>query len=361
MTLSDIATVRLINQQVLESSYSTPKELISWMGALQAQDYEMAKWAMGVRLPGSDRKTIEAAIERGDIIRTHLLRPTWHFVSADDLRWMLELTAPRVKVAMRSRHKQLGLSKDIIAKSNGVIEEALVRDGFLTRSQLVDELARAGFENKNNLASHLLLWAELDGIICSGPSKGKAYTYALLKERVQQTNPITKEEALARLARIYFRSHGPATLGGFAWWSGLTKTSARKALEMVKPELRSKKIDSVEYWFSDSVSDSVTNQSTHLLPAYDEFLIGYKERSPVMPAGHLKKAVSNNGIFRPIIVVDGEVVGIWKRKLSKKSVCIETTFFESPDESLKQKVKVASSRFAAFLDRNLEINHTIFE
>lgn len=241
MTYSDIAIARFVNQYLSKKApATTPKELLGRMGPMQAQDYQMAKWAIGIRLPGSTKETIEKAIRNGEIIRTHLLRPTWHFVAADDLRWMLDLTSPRIKVTMRSRHKSLGLTDEIIAKSNRVIEKALTENP-LTRNELVAELEASGFENKDNLASHLLLCAELEGIICSGPSKDDAYTYALLEERVPKSKSLSREEALYNLACIYFRSHGPATLEDFCWWSGLTKTGAREALESAKMVLVSEK------------------------------------------------------------------------------------------------------------------------
>lgn len=172
MKFDDIAKIRLINQHVGKTQFSSPATLVHHMGALQAQDYNMAKWAMGIRLPGSTLQTIEKAIADGEIIRTHLLRPTWHFIAAHDLRWMLELTAPRIKIAMRTRHKFLGLTEKAITRSNNIIAEALSGGKQLPRKKLVHELEQAGFKNTDNRASHLLLRAELDGVICSGATKG---------------------------------------------------------------------------------------------------------------------------------------------------------------------------------------------
>lgn len=360
MTFFNIAATRLINQQIENPQYSAPEELLSRIGAMQAQDYEMAKWALGVRLPGSTRKTIEKAIEEGHIIRTHVLRPTWHFVAAKDLRWILELTAPRIRVSIRSRQKQLGLTEEVVSKSNRVIEKALRRNQHMPRSGLVAELENAGFENEDNRAGHLLLCAELDGVICSGPSKGKDYTYALFEKRIPSSKKLTKEEALGKLAEIYFKSHGPAALEDFIWWSGLTKTQAKKALEIIQPNLTSEEIDSQTYWFSDSILPShYDTESVHLLPAFDEYLISYKDRSAAITLEAQKKAISNNGIFRPIIVVNGEVVGIWKRTEKRDTVHVETKFFNQPSVTTLSQCEEVAEKFADFLGRGLKINHII--
>lgn len=360
MDQSVLSQSRLQNQQVLNPEYTTADELLHWMGAMQAQDYEMSKWALGVRLPGATVNSIERAIAKGEIIRTHILRPTWHYVAARDIRWIMELTAPRIRVAIRSRQKQLSLTKDSIQKSNRVIEEALSRNDRMTRSELVELLESAGLRNEDNRASHLLIAAELDCVICSGPSIEKNYTYTLFDKRIPPSPGINKDEALARLAKIYFQSHGPATLDDFAWWSGLTKIGAKKALNFIKSNLISEEIDSQIYWFFDPVNSSIqTDESVQLLPAYDEFLISYKNRNASIRVKDKEKAILNNGIFRPIIVVNGEVVGIWKRSIQKKTVLIESEFFNNPSKRTLILVEKAAKYFAAFLKKSLQINHVV--
>ncbi len=317
---------------------------------MQAQDYNMVKWAMGLRLHGSTRDTIENAIERGDIVRTHLLRPTWHFVAANDLRWLIKLTAPQIRTAMRSRHKQLGITAKVAAKSNKVIEQALSGEIHLTRTELVNELEAAGFENQDNRASHLLVQAELDGVIRSSPTKGKNSTYALMDDRVTEFPKLNNNESLEKLARIYFRSHGPATLEDFVWWSGLNIADARNTMEMVEQDFLSAEVNSQKYWFPElSFPAGDENQSVFLVPSYDEFLISYKDRSASISENVEKKAISNNGIFRPIIVVDGEVVGIWKRSKEKTKVTIETEFFKKPSIGVRQQVESVGQNFGKFL------------
>lgn len=358
MNASTLVALRMVNHQLQSPSFGTAEDLTSWMGALQAQDYRMVKWAMGIRLPGATKTTIEEAIEDGKIIRTHLLRPTWHFVAARDLRWLLKLTAPRIKVAIRSRHKQLGITDEVVSKSNAVITNALDSGDHLIREALVEALEKAGFENKDNMASHLLLRAELEGLICSGPSRGNQHTYALLDERVPEMDLPDKGEARARLARIYFSSHGPATLEDFTWWSGLTKTSARKGLEAISDDFISEEINGHSYWMSEALTsvDVTPAGNAYLLPAYDEFLISYRNR--IIPdEENQQKAISNNGIFRPIIVVGGKVVGIWKRSIQKGRVLIETEFFDRPAEGTREKVEAAARAYGQFLDKECEVRH----
>lgn len=355
-TFAGIGNLRLINQHIRGERFKTVKEIVGHMGAMQAQDYRMAKWAVGVRLPGSTGEDIEAAIDSGEIIRTHVLRPTWHFVSSDDIYWMLKLTAPRIKTSMRSRQKQLELTDVLMIKSNKIIKKALINHRQLTREALIAELNAAGIATDNSRASHLLLRAELDGILCSGASKEGKPTYALLAGRVPETKHLNKDEALARLAQKYFTSHGPATLQDFVWWSGLSITDARYALEMVKSEFISEEIHSQIYWLDHS-SPILKNreESVYLLPAFDEFIISYKDRSVVLPFENHKKAVSNNGIFRPVVVVNGQVTGIWRRILKKDRVIVGIGSFRPPDKRIKDLMEEQSMAFGQFINKKVEM------
>lgn len=354
--MTDIANARLFSQQIESTKFQTAKEVVDWLGAMQAQDYSMVKWAVGVRLPNSTDQEIESAIYHGEIIRTHLLRPTWHLVSANDIYWMLDLTSPRIKATLKSRHKQLELTEAIVTKSNKVIRQALSGGSHLTRSQLVAELEKNGIVTNQNRASHLLLLAELDGILCSGTAQGKNQTYALLEERVPKTKFLSKEDALAALGKKYFSSHCPATLQDFTWWSGLSIRDAKLALEMVKLDLISVTIDSSVYWFTHSISNlEPAREKVYLLPAYDEFLISYKDRSVCLPFENHNKTVSDNGLFRPVIVVNGQVVGIWKRMLKKEKVIVEAEFFQQPAHATIIQLENAAVQYGCFLEKETEL------
>jgi len=351
MNLKDIAAIRLISQQIEGTAFKTAKDIVHWMGAMQAQDYNMAKWAIGLRLPGLTDKLLEGAIDKGEIIRTHLLRPTWHFVSAEAIYWMLELTAPQIKTAQKTRLKQLEITDEIINKSHGLLEKALEGGQHLTREELRTKFEKAKIATGENRLSHLLLRAELDGIVCSGAIKDKKQTYALLAERVPKAKALHKEEALAKLAQGYFLSHCPATLQDFIWWSGLSSTSARHALEMVKPNFNAATIGTQTYWLSPSFSEvNINSKSLYLLPAFDEFIISYRDRSASLPFENHKKTISNNGIFRPAIVLNGQVVGIWKRTTQKENVVLELQFFLQLSTETKDLIEKAVQAFGHFLD-----------
>ena len=326
------------------------------MGAMQAQDYAMAKWAIGVRLANATDQAIETAINNAEIIRTHLLRFTWHFVSADDVYWMLELTAPHIKASLKSRHRELGLDETIVAKSNAVIKRALRGGKQLTRAELIAKLAQAKIATDDNRASHLLGCAELDGIACSGATRNGKQTYALLEERVPKTKSLTREQALAKLAQKYFTSHGPATLQDFVWWSGLPVADAKRALEMVKADFISEKIGAQTFWLTDF---SAPKSVAHLLPAFDEFIISYRDRSAALADEHFRKMISSNGIFRPVIVVNGQVAGLWKRTIKKDSAIVETGFFKQPDKTTRRLIEQAVFRYERFLGKITEIHYEV--
>jgi hypothetical protein len=360
MTLTDISNIRLISQQITTTKFKTVKDIVGWMGAMQAQDYAMVKWAIGTRLPNSTVEIIEKAIDQGEILRTHLLRPTWHFVSADDIYWMLELTAPKIKASLKLRHQGLELTEALIAKSNELIQKALSGGNHLTREELVAIFQKEKIATDENRTSHILMSAELDGIACSGAIKGKKQTYALLSERVPKTKSLTREESLRKIASRYFTSRCPATLKDFVWWSGLSVGDARNALEMVKSNFISEKIGLETYWFTNSFSNPKNdNNSTYLLPAFDEFIITYKDRSASLPSENFKKAVSDNGIFRPIVVLNGQVIGLWKRTIKNDKVIVETNFFQTQNKSIKNLIEKKAIAFGNFLGKKAEVKYNV--
>jgi hypothetical protein len=357
MHLNEITALRLKSQCIDSSHCTTPQEVVAHMGAMQAQDYPMARWAVGKRLPGSTDRMVEDAIDRGEVIRTHLLRPTWHLVAARDVRWMLALTAPNIHASMRARHKDLGITPANMRKANGIIAKALLTDGAMTREEIASVLKRARIatEGDNRLA-HILLCAELEGVVCSGPSKGKKQTFALFDERVPAASPLAREEALANLAGRFFASRGPATLADFVWWSGLRMNDARNALDLAKGGLRKEIIGGSEYWFQDgSVRASNKRNGVHLLPPFDEYMIGYRDRSAAITDVHLPRAVSSNGIFRPIVVAQGRVVGLWRRITQKRNVLIEIESLVPAGSNLAKGIKSEADAVGRFLEVPVEL------
>jgi hypothetical protein len=356
MTPTDISILRIQNQQVEGSEFKNPEELVGWMGAMQSQDFAMAKWAVGVRIPGSTEESVEKAYNQGKILRTHLMRPTWHLVSADDMYWILELTAPQIKRILKTNDKRFEFNETVYSTCNKLLEKVLSNEQCMTREELVREFDNIHIRTDENRLSHIMMGAELDGVVCSGPLRGNKLTYTLLADRVPKKNTLSREEALATLATRYFKSHGPATVRDFVWWSGLNITDARRALEMVRSGFISETIDSETYWMAPcSATKGIDRQQVRLLPAYDEILIGYANRSAALATIHNKKTISDNGIFRPIIVENGQVKGLWKRNTVKDRIFIEATLFQPISEETKSAFEAESKRFGDFLDKRVEI------
>lgn len=324
--------IRLQSHQLTTPRFAEPRELVAWMGAMQAQNYSMAKWAIGVRLSTPSLERVERALAQGEIIRTHIMRPTWHFVAAEDLRWMLKLTGPRVKAAGESWCKQFGIKEEEYRKCNRQFEKMLIGNRHLTREEMGEELERAKCLVHKERLKYYIFRAEAEGILCSGADKGKSNTYALLEERVRPVPDISREEALTKLARNYFRSHSPASLQDFIWWSGLLISEAKQAIALLQGELRKEFTDAKEVYVHDSCEGKpVTDPVLHLLPSYDEYLISYKERSSVLDPAHYSKAFNNWGIFYPVILYNGRIIGNWKNTGQKNRLKVETSFFEQHD------------------------------
>jgi hypothetical protein len=356
LKLPDIAISRLINQQIAKTNFQSAHNVVDWLGAVQAQDFAMAKLAVGLRFHNSTEVKVNTAFDKAEILRTHLLRPTWHLVSYKDIYWMLELSAPRLKSLLKTRLKELELTEKVLTKSFNVIESALADKKSIARNQLVLELKKSKIRVDENRASHIFMQAELDGLICSGINNNNDSTYALLEERIPDKNKLTKEEALAKLAIKYFQSHSPATISDFIWWSGLNVKDAKLSLELVKDHFNKTQIDGMEYWYSNnfSLSDKI-KKTIFLLPAYDEFIISYKDRKATLTSEEHKKAISANGLFRPVIILNGKVIGIWKRLIKKDVLDVEVEFFNSQSVSIKNKIEERAEKLGVFWNKGLRI------
>jgi hypothetical protein len=349
MTLKDVATYRLFNQQLLKPQPTSPTEVVNHFGAMQAQDYAMAKWAIGIR-SNTNEQVIEKAINGGEILRTHLLRPTWHFVSANDIRWMLELTAPHLKRVLAGMCRRLELSELTLQRCRKLIEQTLSGNKHCTREEIMLELNKERIATNDIRSAMIMMDAELDSLVCNGPMRGKQFTYALLHERVPAGKSLARIEALAELAKRYFSSHGPATLQDFGWWSGLALTDCKIALELVKNNFDSSVVDNQTYWFNPKNFQANGHSKTILfLPAYDEFMISYKDRSASLEPAVANETISGNGIFKPIIVEDGKVTGYWKRSFKKDSLVIESHYFKTNKKQQKKLAFKAAERYGNFL------------
>jgi hypothetical protein len=325
----DIAHRRLHNQHITRRTLETPQTLVEWLGAVQAQDFAAAKWALGLRMPGVTDDDIEQAFTDGTILRMHVMRPTWHFVSPADIRWLLALTAPRVHAASAYYHRKLELDDAVFRCTNAVLTNALQGGKQLTRDELASALKLAGIATEGEQrVTYIMMRAELDGIICSGARRGKHFTYALLAERAPHARSLARDEALAELTMRYFTSHGPATIHDFVWWSGLTVADARAGLAMVTSSLLHETIGDQTYWFSPpSPPAQDLSQAASLLPNFDEYTVGYTDRSAIFDALHTNKLDPRGGLLTNTMVLDGQVVGTWKRTFQKNAVVIEANPF----------------------------------
>jgi hypothetical protein len=356
MKHSDIALLRMASQKILKTDFHRPQEIVHHLGAMQAQDYAMAKWAIGSRCDATE-KEIEEAVNSTKIIRTHILRPTWHFVSAEDIYWMLDLSAPQVKRFTISAYKKYGYDDKKIDQVNATIEKLLAGNNHLTRDEIMQELNVKKTSSDDFLSAAIMMHAELDGLVCNGKMKGKQITYALLEERVSKPkNKLSKEEGLAKLVKQYFESHGPATLLDFSWWSGFSPTICKSVVNAIELQLNRITIDNQDYWIG-KTSQSVDQfrESVHFLPAFDEILISYKTREASILMEHQSKAFTNNGIFKPIIVENGKVIGTWKRTIKKDHTKIETQFFNETERSKKQILFEGIKSFENYLETKIVI------
>ena len=351
----DITRTRLRNQRLSGGRFERPEDVVRWLGAVQAQDYAGAKWALGLRMQRVRDADIEAAFRDGRILRTHVMRPTWHFVAPEDIRWMLTLTAPRVRAATAVYNRRLELDATVFRRSQRAIVRALRGGRQLTRQELNVVLQRAGIHAQGVRLAFIVMQAELDAVICSGARRGKQFTYALVDEWVPMSRPRSRDDALAELARRYFTSHGPAQVHDFAWWSGLTVTDARAGLATVEKELARETIDGRTYWFSSSVRTLNASRNAYLLPLFDEYLIAYKDRRAALDTSRWTRTVSRDPFSAPI-VVDGQVVGGWKRIQKGDSVGIALTLFAPLDNRDVAAITSAARAYTRFLGADLKLS-----
>jgi len=341
-----ISSVRLRNQHLIAPFKGTAAGLVAWMGAVQAQEYEHAKWGLGQRLAGRPgAAAIEQEINDGAILRTHVLRPTWHFVAAADLRWMLSLTGPRIHSRMAPYNRQLELDSRTLTRATGVIERELGRAGALTRAELGGALRRAKVVVDPIRLAHIMMHAELEGVVCSGPRRDRLSTYALISERAPRTRERERDEALGDLARRFFQSHGPATIRDFVWWSGLTTPDAKRGAAIARASSRT--VDGLTYWTIGGAA-SRPLRSLHLLPIYDEYVVAYQDRQAVP---HVQPASGKNTraiVFQHALVIDGQIAGTWRTPPGGRQGPIDVTPTRRLSSAERMSLDAVTRRYHSF-------------
>ena len=356
--MGEIARNRLSNQHIFHDSKMSPEDVLTSLGAIQAQDYPAALWAIGLRCSGSTTKEeVEFAISERKITRTWLMRGTLHFASSRDIHWMLRLFAPRLLNTAISRDRHLGLGDDTIRKAEGLFAEALKGNARLTRDEMYKVLEKGGVDIAGALGYHMLYRAAWDGVICFGAHGGKQPTFELLDERVASGRELSSDKALSELASRYFTSHGPATIKDYLWWSGLKTSDAKSGIEAASALLASEEVGGKMYYMAKSPKPGKNQRKVHLLPAFDEYLVGYADRSAMLGTADTQRMLRSgkivfthsNGIFLPVVLADGEVVGTWKRKSEKGRVAVSVRQFTKFDEDVVKGVREDANRYSDFL------------
>jgi hypothetical protein len=352
-----LAHIRLHNQRVAHPFSSDEiARVVSHLGAMQAQDYNGSLWAIGLRASGATEADVERAVADRKIVRTWPMRGTLHFVAAEDVRWMLRLLTPRVIAGSARRHQELELDIPTLARCEKVLIAELQGGRHLTREALSAALERNGIPMSRERNYHVFWRLAQEQLICFGTRSGKQQTFTLLDEWIPSRHAFDGEAALAEIAARYFRSHGPATLQDFAWWSGLRAADARAAVDLVSRELASESIDGRVHWFADAPPPVEPPARAHFLPGFDEFLLGYTDRSATLPDEHAQKIVpGSNGVFLPTVVIDGKTVGTWKRALRKKSGTLTISAFTKIRKTDGRALAEAAAHYGRYLGLPLEV------
>jgi len=343
--MSEIVRLRLANQLVYPGNTGSVAEVVRRLGAVQAQDYGQAVWAVGLR-SGATLAEVEVSIEKAEIVRTWPMRGTIHFVPAEDARWMLQLGAARKLAADARRMRELELDEVIVGRAGELLATALQGRKRLSRPDVLQLLETNNISTKNGRGYHILWRLSQQGLLCIGPMIGKQQSFVLLDEWAPKHNDYGLEAAISKLAERYFTSHGPATVQDFAVWSGLKLSEARTAAQALGNLSRLIE-NGVEYYFTEPPK-LAPEHSAYLLPGFDEYFLGYKDRSAVIRTEHSNHVVpGGNGVFKPTIVIDGQIVGIWQRKISKQAVTVTTETFV-PAGSLERQLRPALAAYGEF-------------
>jgi hypothetical protein len=354
MNRSTIIQQRLYNQGLSTKPFHSAEEVCAFLGPIQGQDYPGAKWSIGLRTNLAE-PDIEDEINSRKIVRSWPLRGTLHLVNASDLRWILALTRPFGIKAYSSLYKKHELTEKILTKCFNILT-GLMKDGkSVTRQEITSALNKKGISTGDSRSSLILYRAAVQGLICFGARRGKQFTYALLDEWIPASNPFPADEALYTLSKKYFQSRGPASLKDFMWWSGLPKSEASKGIDMIKPEFIQEEFEGTSYYFPEVKAEIPKATGTLLLPGFDEYLLGYSDRSAVLDIPFLEILKQGNAMFLSTIVVKGRVLGSWRRTFKKDSVLIETKLLQRSSKKSIPGLERAMKHYGKFLSLNPEL------
>jgi hypothetical protein len=348
---------RLVSQGIGARQSRRPEEIVELLGGVQAQDYRWAKWSIGLRTDGGTDEEVERAIENRRIVRTWMFRGTLHFVSAGDLSWLTSLLAPGIVRRNARRYRELELDDTAFTKSQKVIRHAIEMHGPLTRSEIKTHFEKEAIPAEGQQVPYLLQRAALDGLLCQGPQRGSEPTYVLVADWIGTQQTLDQAEALRLLAIRYFSSHGPATRQDFAWWGGLTAQETQSAIHSA-PEVTLIEVDGVQYWVTGEPPLAETAEIGCLLPPFDEYLLGYKERSLVLDTAHAKRVNPGGGMLKPVVMVNGDILGIWGYKTSKQEIAVSIQLFADFGSREGDLIDLAASQFGHFKSKPVNVSYT---
>ncbi|GIG02644.1 winged helix DNA-binding domain-containing protein [Catellatospora citrea] len=351
MDALQLASWRMRNLGLHATADATPQDVVGRLGAVQSQDYGPATWSLGERITAAHEDRLHRDFAEGALLRTHVLRPTWHFVTPEDIAWVLALTGPRVHQLNAYYYRQLGLDEQLRARCDALLTEALTGTQ-LTRKELTALCQAAGIGTEGFRMAYILMNAELNGLICSGAMKGKQHTYALLAERAPQALVLDPDAALAELTLRYFTSHGPATVKDFRWWSSLTQAEIRRSLDLVRGQLHSLDADGLTYWFAGEPAQPHTSDGpvAHLLQGYDEYIVGYTESKHLLNvAGVGGGQRLDRPVYNGVLIIDSQVAGHWKRTVGRTEVAVEVLVYAPLDADRAAAVQAAADHHGRFL------------
>ncbi len=329
----------------------SPEEVVAWLGVVQAQDFAPAKWAIGQRTEAATDADIGLAYAAGTVLRTHVLRPTWHFVLPADIRVLLAATAPRIQTRIAHRYRRLGLDADALARSVEALTEGLSGGNALTREEVRATLRAARIDADGQRLAYMLMNAELNAVVCSGPPRGSQHTYALLEERAPGARVASREAALSELALRFFTSHGPATAKDFATWASLTQADVRLALATASERLQREVIGDLVFWSSPApAAPPLASPVVHLLQGYDEYIMGYSETKHLLARAGSSWSAATPPVFSLVVLLDGHVAGFWRRVIARDHVTVEVSLFRPFDGEQAEALNEAAARYGVFLD-----------
>ncbi|GAA1620749.1 winged helix DNA-binding domain-containing protein [Catellatospora bangladeshensis] len=346
-----LASWRMHNLGLRAPGDGTPAGVVARLGAVQSQDYGPATWSVGERIAGAAEDVVHGAFAEGAVLRTHVLRPTWHFVAPEDIGWLLAVTGPRVHQLNAYYYRQLALDEPLRSRCDAMLVE-LLTGRQLTRKELAAEFDGAGIGTEGFRMAYILMNAELNGLICSGAMRGRQHTYALLAERAPQSRALDADAALAELTLRYFTSHGPATVKDFRWWSSLTQAEIRRGLDLVRASLDSLEADGLTYWFAGAppAAADADPPVAHLLQAYDEYIVGYSESKHLLNVAGLGSGQRwDRPVFNGVLIIGSQLAGHWKRTVGRREVAIEVLLYAPLDAGQAAAVQAAADHHGRFL------------